>query len=174
MASLFSLVLLVALPMQSQTNTSQTSPTSEIYCNERFDFCSQFPSETFPTQLDFRKGDGLLLRTENDLATVIIAAYHDFSGDNAEAIFQNEVKKQTTDGQRTVLISSLFGEDFYECFFLIGHRSFYHKAYLSHGKLIRLSIETTINQPKLMQELRENVSLYFPGREEGFGWTERE
>jgi len=155
MISLSNLVLLVALPMQFQPHNDNDPRTGHSYCNERFEFCSQFPLEIFPTQLDFHEGDGVLLRTENDLATVIIAGHHDFSGENTEAIFQNEVKKQTTEGQRYMLISSLFGEDFYECFFLIGHKSYYHKAFLSDGKLVRLSIETTINHPKLMQELRE-------------------
>lgn len=162
MTSLVNMILLLALPLQFSNNPVEQNPTQDAYCNERFQFCSQFPNETFPTQLDYLGGSGLLLRTENDLATVIIAGYDDFKGTTTREIHEKEVAKLSAPGERSVLISSLFGEDFYECFFIIGRRSFYHKTYLFDDYLVRLSIETTINQPKLMQELRDNVTLYFP------------
>jgi hypothetical protein len=155
------MILLLVLPLQFPNNAVEQNPTQDTYCNERFQFCSQFPSETFPTQIDFHEGDGLLLRTENELATVIIAGYRDFAGETTREIHVKEVEKLAAPDERSVLISSVFGEDFYECFFMVGKRSFFHKTYLFDDHIVRLSIETTINQPKLMQELRDSVTLYF-------------
>lgn len=162
MTTLLNLVLLLAMPMQLQTNPAEQNPTKGAYCNERFQFCSNFPSETFPTQLDFNDGDGILLRTENDLATVIIAGYTEVEGENTREVYQHALQELTADGEKPTLISSLFGEDFYECFFIVGKRSFYHKAYLVDGHLVRLSIQTTINQPMLLRTLRQTITLYFP------------
>lgn len=173
MTSFIHLLLMAALPIQLLTTDPEPPQPEATYCNQIFEFCSQFPSDDFPTRLELN--DGILLRTENDLATVTILGQRDFHGENTQIIFENEVKKQAGPDERTVLISSLFGEDFYECFFLVGHKTYYHKAFLSDGKLVRLTIETAINQPKLMQELRDNVSLFFPEKEEvGVELTERE
>ena len=111
------------------------------------------------------------------MATVIIAGHRDFYGENTKDVFEHEVQKLSAPGERSVLISSLFGEDFYECFFLVGPRTFYQKAYFFDHIMVRLSIQTTINQPKLMQKLRGEVSLYFPEKQtmpEKAGLTGRE
>lgn len=162
MTFLISLIMLATLPAQSQPIPLKTAPIEKTYCNERFAFCAQFPDLLFSTQTDLENGNGILLRTENDLASVTIAGYPGFQGKDTQDIFSHELKKRTGEGEQSVIISSLFGEDFYECFFLIDTRSYFHKAYLYNGKMILVSIETTINQPKLMQELRGAIRVDFP------------
>lgn len=159
------LCLLLAMSgFSSQPMTDSTNPPPDQgrYCNERFNFCSEFPDLTFPFQADFHDGDGILLRSEDGFAEATIAGYRQFEGRTSKEIYHHAVNKLAAEGERIMHLNSLFGEDFYEAFFMVGRKQYYHQAFLFDGYVVRLSISVPINQPMLLQNLRQIVTLEFP------------
>ncbi len=136
--------------------------TKEIdghYCNQKYNFCIEYPTETFPFEAVFNQSNGLVLRSEDGTSEVIIAGYKQDAPINSESAFLASIEQINAAHEKPKIMSSLFGEDFYECFFILGHNFSYHKSFSFEGHVVRLEIRVPISNPVLLKTLRDSISL---------------
>ena len=141
---------------------SQTQPKEpNRYCSEKFNFCATYPAYALPDKVSLTKGEGILLKSVDGFAEVVIESFPADEEENTKSVFFDSVKKITPSENGPKIISSLFGEDFYECYFLIERLYCYHRCFLLDGHFVRVQIKVPINMPDKLQILQQQIHLDF-------------
>ncbi len=142
-------------------NAAEPQPGS--YCNENFNFCANYPSDLLPFKAVLTQNNGIVLRSDDGLTEVIIAGYRRSEpvAESTEEAFLASIQQQIEQHGDPKVISSLFGEDFYECSFIIGLNFSYHKSYYLEGHYVRLEIKTPVSNPVMLESLRARINVDF-------------
>ncbi|HFA49538.1 MAG TPA: hypothetical protein ENJ95_11040 [Bacteroidetes bacterium] len=157
-ALLWSLFLTNAFTPSPPGNPAQTASP---YCNEKFAFCAEYPSSILNFEATLVQDNGIVLKSTDGLSEVVIAGYQSAFNKSTEESFRISIQNLLPPGKQPTIISSLFGEDFYECFFMIGHNMYFHRSYHFDDHFVRVEIRTPINRPHTMEKLREGISIDF-------------
>ena len=161
------ILLIVSISLLVSFQTDQTSPPRQdpgLYCHDDFHFCARYPSAYLPNQSYLPSHNGIQLKTEDERGVVTIGGYPEKGDKNPREIFESrliQLEQTALPDEKSTVVSSIFGEDFYECFFLIGRNYYYHQSFLFEGYYVLVEIKTPINRPDLMTTLHQQISLDF-------------
>ncbi len=145
----------------SQVPLNDRPQEANQYCNDEYRFCATFPSSILTFQATLIQGNGIILKPEDGFAEVTIAGYSLPAKTNAKQLFLSLARKKSALGVEPKIISSLFGEDFYECYFLVGKSYYYQQCFLIDEHFVWVEIKVPINRPDKMQILQKQISLEF-------------
>lgn len=137
------------------------------YCNKTYHFCARYPTSQLPFKAFLPGKKGIFLKSKDGFAEVTIRVYRQPGGKDTKTLFLESARKISALQKEPKIISSLFGEDFYECFFMAGLHYYYHQSYHFADHFVRLEIKVPINKPGLMAILRTQVSLEFQTPDKG-------
>ena len=154
----------LALFLQIFMLTSLSSQTinDNRYCMDEYQFCVEFPSYIFTFHNDLIQGNDILLESKDGFSQMTISVSPQPDGASTKNIFKASAKnKSLLAGKEPKIVSSLFGEDFYECFFIVGLDYFYHQSFHFEDYFVRIEINTPINMPDKMQVIRQQVEVEF-------------
>ncbi len=142
-------------------NLLLNSPAEGRYCNSRFEFCVSYPEKLLPGQKVSDNDDGVILSTADRLTEVSIGGSFNVLQWSPKELYQFNLES-LHGGKPVKEISSEFGDDFYESYFLADDgMSYYHRAIFIKHYYILLIIKAPVNQPEMMQRLREEVAIDF-------------
>ena len=145
----------------SQTSLNLDPQNPNQYCNDEFRFCATFPSSILTFQAGFIQGNGIILKTADGFAEVTIGGFPLPSDTDAKALFLSSAKEKSILQNEPKVISSIFGEDFYECYFMMGRYYLYHHCFLIDDHFVRVEIKVPINRPDKLQILQSQIQLDF-------------
>lgn len=170
MRILASLIVILVLPLaligtqsvkKAEAMTVAPAATAE-YCNSRFDFCLDYSPTLLPRQEASANDDGLVLWAENNEAKVTAnGAFNVFSWNPRELFDFNLENVFPGQPENAIVVSEVFGSDFFEVLLVSDGVDIFQKAFLKNGKYVLLTIEVPANRPLLMEELRQDISLNF-------------
>jgi hypothetical protein len=152
--------LIFILSNLSLTQLSSQTNNEDRYCNGDYQFCVNYPSYIFTKQTDLVGQNGVLLISERNDAEITVSIWPQTSGSTTKEIFHCSAKAKAN-GKKPKIINAIFGEDFYESFFLAGLSYYYQKSYHFKDYYILLEIRTPINIPDKMQIIKSQVRLEF-------------
>ncbi len=157
--SLACLIFLCAGFTSFSQNEAELQP--HHYCNEKFNFCANYPSSLLPFKATLTQNNGIVLRSDDGFAEVIIAGYRQPTTESTEKAFLTSIQQQVKQNGDLKIISSIFGEDFYECSFIIGLNFSYHKSYYFDDHFVRLEIKVPISNPVMLKSLKAEIDIDF-------------
>lgn len=133
-----------------------------LYCNSDYHFCVEFPASILTIHSNLIQDKGILLQSKDGFSQMSISISPQPENATTKDVFLSYTNSKTgMAGKDAKIISSLFGEDFYECFFMIGLDYFYHKNYHFDDYYVRIEIKAPINMPDKMQVIRQQVNISF-------------
>ena len=151
----------------SQIPLSDQSPEANRYCSSDYHFCAKYPASILTFAAPLVQGNGIILKSEDGFAEVIMAAFPLLANTNSKAIFFSSVREKSMTENEPKVISSIFGEDFYECYFMVGRYYYYHQCFLFDDYFVRVEIRAPINMPDKLQILKQQINLEFNTPKEG-------
>jgi hypothetical protein len=107
------------------------------------------------------QSDTLLLKSVGQIATVTVVGKSGPAQATPEAVFEKNLQAITSKYGKANVISTLFGEDFYEANFLCGDYTYHHKANFSPSAAVLLSITVPMNRPEMMVRAKSDVEIIF-------------
>jgi hypothetical protein len=128
------------------------------YCNSTYNFCVKYPESLLPVRHLLPDDGGIVLRPQDELSEVTVSGIPSAPGIAPQALFEAALKKFP--GEVTV-ISSAFGDDYYEAYFLHGSVSYFHRGFFFQNHYIRLAARVPVSRPWLMERLKEDVVVKF-------------
>jgi len=140
-----------------------TDPMQEanLYCSEDYHFCAKYPASILTFKATLTQENGIILKSEDGFAEVIIAGFPLPDNADTKSIFLSSAKEKSILSKEPKVISSIFGEDFYECYFMIDRYYYYHQSYLFNDYFVRMEIKAPINMPDKLQILQQQIRLEF-------------
>jgi hypothetical protein len=131
------------------------------YCNALFHFCIQYPASLFSERLVYDDQSGILLKTADGLSQVEIRGSACQPCGSPSEVFRETIAKNTLSGNQPLIISTLFGDDFYEVLFVSEGRNFFQKCNFVAGGYVLEEISVPVNRPQLLARAREDVVVNF-------------
>lgn len=134
---------------------------ANLYCSEDYHFCAKFPASILTEKITLPQENGIFLKTEDGFAEVIIAGFPLLEDMSPKSVFLASAREKTSPSKEPKVISSIFGEDFYECYFMVDRYFYYHQAYFFNDYFVRVEIKAPINMPDKLQILQQQIRLDF-------------
>ncbi len=131
------------------------------YCNNRFGYCLNYPSSLFPDRTLSVQSDTLLLKSVGQIAEVKVIGKLGATKEAPEAIFEKNLQAISSKSGKANVISTLFGEDFYEANFLCGDFTYHQKANFSPTAAVLLTITVPMNRPEMMVRAKSDIEIVF-------------
>lgn len=134
---------------------------ANLYCSDEYHFCAKYPASILIEKINLPQENGISLKTEDGFAEVVIAGFPLLEDMNPKSVFLASARAKSIPSLEPKVISSIFGEDFYECYFMIDRHFYYHQAYFFNDYFVRVEIKAPINMPDKLQILQQQIRLEF-------------
>ncbi|MCB0519748.1 MAG: hypothetical protein H6577_16655 [Lewinellaceae bacterium] len=131
------------------------------YCNNRFDYCLDYPNSLLPDRYLSPQSDTLLLKSVGQIAEVSVMGKLGKTGSTPERVFEKNLQFIISKNGKATVISTLFGEDFYEANFLCGDFTYQQKAAFSETRSALFTIKVPVNRPELMVRLKADLDFIY-------------
>lgn len=131
------------------------------YCNNRFGYCLNYPASLFPERTLSVQSDTLILKSVGQIAEVKVVGKLGTTKEAPAAIFEKNLEVISHKNGKANVISTLFGEDFYEANFLCGDFTFHQRANFSPTAAILLTITVPMNRPEMMVRAKSDIEIVF-------------
>lgn len=135
----------------------------ETYCNSRFGFCIDYPSNKLNPQGESANGDGQIFTSEDEETTLWV--YRDFRDNasieeefNIESAFESDI--QTNKPNRSVTYKKL-GSDYYVVSGYIDGKIFYQKTMMTNKGLATSLIEYPESDREYYDKVSETIFSSF-------------
>lgn len=92
---------------------------------------------------------------------MVIGAFAQAADATTKSIFFASAREKSAERKEPKIVNSIFGEDYYECFFMVDHHYYYHKSFHFEDHFVRLEIKVPLNMPDRMVILRGQTGLDF-------------
>ncbi len=138
-----------------------SSQEANLFCSDVYHFCANYPASILTHKINLPQGNGIMLKSEDGFAEVIMAGYSLPAHTSTKSLFLSSTREKSVPAIEPKVISSIFGEDFYECYFMIDRGYYYHQSYLFDDYFVRLEIKVPINMPDKLQVLQQQIRLEF-------------
>ena len=164
MTNLMNITIFVASLLISgypSLNNKASAQEANLYCSDSYHFCAKFPASILTNNTALPQEKGIILKSEDGFSEVILAGYSLPENTDTKSLFLVSASKKAVPAIEPKVISSIFGEDFYECYFLIDRHYYYHQCYLFSDYFVRVEIKVPINMPDKLQVLQQQIRLDF-------------
>ena len=167
MTSLMNIALFCVALLYNFTSPQpfQQSQEANQYCSDQHSFCAKYPSSILPFRAPLAQGDGIILTSNDGFAEVTIGAFPKAIDATTKSVFLSSAREKPGAGSEPKIVGSIFGEDYYECFFMVGHHYYFHRSYHFEDHFVRVEIKVPLNMPDRMAILRGQISLDFQAAE---------
>ena len=162
MKLLLNLAIIMGLPLLFvgvRKESKSYSHSKAQYCNTRFEFCVNYPAPLLPEQRVSDNDDGVILKTTDRSSQVSVYGSFNVFKWTPKDLFEFTIKELPGGGGDIKVLTSLFGDDFYECAFLHGTSQYYHRGYFVKDRYVQMVAQTPVNRPEMMSRLREDVTV---------------
>ncbi len=166
MRPLISLIIICTLPFLFLSVHEDKVPIVEAgmiqdtsYCNTRFNFCINYPSDLLPTSLSSANDDGIILKNTTNKAVVIVNGSYNITGWYPSDLFQTTVERIGEGAGNAEIIDTKIGDDFYETFFIDDRYQYFNRSFFIDDYYISLLIKVPVDEVYLMKQLREEIQI---------------
>lgn len=136
-----------------------SAQTSGNWCNEAFRFCVKYPA-SFLTHAETKiNNEGIELRTYDGLSSVSVDVNPSYEILDPRELYNRVLVRITGTQEKPLFVTTVFGDDYYEAFFLSGLESYFLRSYIFRNYHILLTIKTPVNKPEIMTRLREDIDI---------------
>lgn len=149
------MVIGLLLANAATSQSARTAATRQV-CHESFKFCLVHPPAFEPVEM----AEGFVARSEDDLVEIRTTGKLADVQLSPKDLF-DQTLAELGGSESPIVVSTLFGEDFFQANFLSGDRNYFLKAFLMPGYHVRLLISVPANRPDLVVQLREQVDVQF-------------
>jgi hypothetical protein len=150
----FASLLLATIPL----NRAQ-SQTPGYWCNQPFRFCVKYPASLLPSEENILNNDGVILKSFDGYTSVTASGHAINEPLSTRALYDQIVAKITESNQKPSFVSNIFGDDFFEAFFIWGDDSYFLRNYLFRNYYILVVMKSRVNKPELISRLREDIDI---------------
>ena len=143
-----SIFILMTMVFFSPSALAQESKAS--YCNERYDFCLQYPDMVFSQKNESTNDDGIILRSSDNDIRLRVYGYHNVLVNDASAELDSyiEMVELENDKIESILIGEQRKADLSDCYLRQGRRVFYLRTVNKGDDMIGMMLE--VNRSKKM------------------------
>ncbi len=153
--SLLPIAIGMLLSSAATSQSSRTAATQQV-CHESFKFCLVHPPAFEPVEM----AEGFVAKSEDGLVEIRATGKLTDVQLPPKEVF-NQTIAELSGADSPIVVSTLFGEDFFIGNFLSGDRSYFLKTFLMPGYHVRLLISVPANRPDLIVQLREEFDVQF-------------
>ncbi len=147
----------------SVLNPVFTQSQNEVYCNNRFNFCMQYPTEIFTQKILPENNDGIELHSADGTLVVKVSGVHNALESTIQEEFELFEQYLKNVGQGFVIISSKIEPEQFIAYAVSGKEVIYQKTVLTGPYLIYLTISskrTTQEQSKkAIEEIEKELTF---------------
>ncbi len=166
MKNLMNLAILCSSAFLLTANLTFAQPdgitqTSGLDCFEAYHFCARYPSSTLSLSTPLPDGNGITLHSADGFSEVMIGGFPLSDDLSTKSLFLASAREKTAAQLEPKVISALFGEDFYECYFMIDRAYYFHQCFVFEDYFVQLEIKVPINMPDKLLLLRQQIHLEF-------------
>jgi hypothetical protein len=156
----------VAMTQPDVVNEPETEPQYESYCNSKYAFCIDYPTNVLHPQGESGSGDGQVF-TSSDLEDSL-SVYRDFSDMidpdtkfSIKAEYEHDLAgNENGRGKREVTYKKL-GKDFFVLSGYMGDKIFYQKTMITNGELATCMMSYRKSEKELYNKVSERVFKSF-------------
>lgn len=128
-------------------NTSFAQNQAGEYCNPRFNFCIEYPSDIFTEKMLSTNGDGIELTNDNGDVYLFASGSNNILTTSVEAEYKNFLNYMVaTEGQVKELETNRVG-NMLEVSIQNGKKYFFYRTYISDNYLVAVLIKTDLEDP---------------------------
>lgn len=161
MKNFFFLLSCVLLILVCLAGSKGTAGSSSQYCNDRFDYCLDYPASMFQKTYFSEQTDSLLFTTLDSLGKVsVISTTTDHKLDSHQ-VFEERMRQLAATGCVANILSITNGDDYYEVNFLCGNHWYHQKAAFYRNFDVLFTLQVPVNRPELMMRLKQDVKIEF-------------
>lgn len=117
------------------------------YCNNRFDFCIEYPSDIFTEKMLSANGDGVEFTNADGTVYLLASGSNNVLKTSVEAEYKNFMNYIIhTEGQVKEIESNRVG-NMLEVSIQNGKKFFFYRTYISENALVAILIKTDLDEP---------------------------
>lgn len=161
MQTIINFFLMLALP--SLIAYSSASSSAEMrenqYCNTRFNFCIEYPSQVFTSGFEADNSDGVrLYSADKDVSLEISGSYNVLNWSQEEAYFfyVEQLKEQHPNVRE---LSNKSGSNYFESVFKVGDKLEYYKVVIQDDAYITLILTVNEGMQEMLNAIRDEVRI---------------
>lgn len=147
-----------------QSNFNDDTALAERYCNDQYSFCVRYSGSLLPHQQLLPDGSGIALQPYDRSALVTARADTTAFGQKPREYFGHYLETLSALEGPTVILDTLYGDDYYEALFTWQTQSVFHQAWFFDKHCVIMIVRTPANRPQLLKQIREEVRLEFGSR----------
>ena len=145
------------------TNFMSAQAPTEEYCNARFNFCVEYPSNIFTEKHESANGDGIELINEAGDAYIVASGANNTMNTSVEAEYKSFLNFIIESEGAIKEIDSYKGENMLEVTVQVANKYFYYQTYISDKFIVAAMVRTDLDDPKAslaaFNYLKDTVSL---------------
>lgn len=150
-------IIILLYILSSLTFSNQASSQNEIYCNDRFNFCLQFPSDILSESISSTNGDGMTLTSENGNLIVKVSGIYNPLNNSMEEELMLFKQYLANEKPGFSIYSSQLEPDQFSISAASAKEACFYKTVSAGTYLINLSILTKDLTLKQSKEAIENI-----------------
>ncbi len=159
MRPLLSLLVVAILAAFTAGPATLSKNTSEEYCNKRFSFCVQYPSDYFTKIEKSDNGDGVMMHTTDGAVDLQVTGSYNVMDWSIKDIYYHTFDSEVRGDMNTQVIESQFDDTFSQVKLKTGNRLELFRTYLLDNAYVTIDISVPANAPELLEQLEETVNF---------------
>ena len=147
--------------LQKETNTITVKPEEVIktYCNPRFDFCVEYPSNVLSNVILSDNADGVILTTEPADVNVVVSGGWSVSVRNSWDLYNDFIERKLEDYSEIRIRYSIVRNSYYEVVYFLDEMYYYQKLINKGNKHVVMQIEVPSDKYSMIKKLRKQIDL---------------
>lgn len=161
MRILFSFVVLFVLPFFIPEENSPTTSNTVLseYCNARYEFCVEYPSSFFDTEVKADNGDGMIAYSKDVRYKLSMAGSKNVANQDCWNLFEQQIKLPLEAESDSRILYMVIQNDYYETAYFRGEYAYYRKLIRSGEDNIILEIQSPRKNYSKLKRLKKKVRL---------------
>ncbi|GJM32223.1 MAG: hypothetical protein DHS20C18_12240 [Saprospiraceae bacterium] len=153
------MMLMAFAPAATELPSLTHDNATEEYCNKRFNYCLQYPSDYFLKMEKSDNGDGITLKTPDEAIDLQVTGSYNVMDWSIKDIYYHTFDQDIRGDLNTQVVTSLFDDTFSEVTLKSGNRLEFFQTYLLDNAYVTINISVPANTPELLEQLRKSVNL---------------
>ena len=159
MRLLINILIISLFPIFLSSSIAEITDESERYCNERFNYCLEYPSDYFLAPIGASNGDGILLTTKDNKVRVRVAGSYNVMDWSIKDVYYFNFEHLIKETKEIEHLESTFDETYGEVSLKIGEEITHYQIYLLNDAYTILTISVPEDAEELLTQLKEATQL---------------